>query len=205
MTRADVLGDFAALAQRADLGVYPGAGPRLLEEIEVNALRHHPDCTVLWAAACGANLSMRRDAFARVGSFDAAIDINEHRELALRLCADGATMTLVEGARAYHLTHRTGWRDPLQDTRWEEVFYRAHPCLAVKLLAVFWACLGPAQRMPTAAQIRSLPELERAARGDNGVDYDAVRRQLGLPELPPVERAPAAADPHADRAARNYG
>ena len=186
VTRAQVTGDFAALARRAEPGVYPGAGPRLLEEVEVDALRHHPACAVLWAAACGANLSMRRDAFLRVGGFNAAIDINEHRELALRLCEDGATMTLVEGARAYHLTHRTGWRDPLQDTRWEVEFYRAHPRLVVKLLAVFWASLSPNNRIPPAAQIRTLPQLEAAGRGDNGIDYDAIRRLVGsLPELPP--------------------
>ena len=190
VTQADVIDDFAALARRAEPGVYPGAGPRLLEEVEVDALRNHAACTVLWAAACGANLSVPRDAFLQVGGFNEAIDINEHRELALRLCMAGATMALVEGARAYHLTHRTGWRDPLQDTRWEVEFYRAHPRLAVKLLAVFWACLAPNHRIPREAQIRSLPELEVAARGDNGVDYDAVRRLIGaLPELPPVPRA----------------
>jgi glycosyltransferase involved in cell wall biosynthesis len=190
VTRADVIDDFAALARRAEPGVYPGAGPRQLDELEVDALRHHPDSSVLWAAACGANLSVRRDAFARVGGFDEAIDNNEHRELALRLYLDGARMLLVEGASAYHLTHRAGWRDPLRDTQWEVVFYRAHPELVVKLLAVFWASLAPNSRIPREARIRSLPELEAAARGDNGVDYDAIRRLIGsLPELPPESHA----------------
>ena len=99
-------------------------------------------------------------------------------------------MAFAAGARDYHLTHRSGWRDPLQDTRWEQAFYRAHPLLVVKLLAVFWACLAPNHRIPKEAQITSLPELEVAARGDNGIDYDAIRRMIGsLPELPPAPEA----------------
>ena len=188
VTRADVMGDFDALARRAQQGVYPGTGPRRLDALELDALRHHPDCPVLWAAACGSNLSVPRDAFLRAGGFNEAIDINEHRELALRLCLAGATMVPADGARDYHLTHRTGWRNPLQDTRWEEEFYKAHPLLVVKLLAIFWTCLAP-NRIPREAQIASLPELEIAARGDNGVDYDAIRRTIGLPELPPVSIA----------------
>jgi glycosyltransferase involved in cell wall biosynthesis len=187
VTRDDVLHDFAAIARRAEQGVYPGTGPRRLDELEIDALRHHPDCSVLWAAACGSNLSVPRDLFLRVGGFDEAIDINEHRELALRLCNAGATMTFAAGARDYHLTHRTGWRDPLQDTRWEQAFYRAHPLPVVKLLAVFWACLAPNHRIPKEALITSLPELEVAARGGSGIDYDAIRRTIGsLPELPPI-------------------
>lgn len=179
VTRADVVGDFAALARRAGPGIYPGAGPRRLQEIELDALRRHPDCSVLWAAACGSNLSVPRDAFLRAGGFDEAIDNNEHRELALRLCQAGARMTMAEGAFDYHLTHRTGWRDPLLDTQWEQAFYRAHPILAVRLLCVFWASLDPGSGIPSEARITSLPELEVAARGDNGVDYDAVRRMIG--------------------------
>ncbi len=190
VTRDDVLHDFAAIERRAEQGVYPGTGPRRLDELEIDALRHHPDCSVLWAAACGSNLSVPRELFLRVGGFDEAIDINEHRELALRLCDAGATMAFAAGARDYHLTHRTGWRDPLQDTRWEQAFYRAHPLPVVKLLAVFWACLAPNHRIPKEARITSLPELEIAARGGNGVDYDAIRRAIGsLPELQPAPDA----------------
>ncbi|HVO87050.1 MAG TPA: glycosyltransferase [Casimicrobiaceae bacterium] len=194
VTRREVLDDFATIVARADRGVYPGVGPRLLQDIEVDALRHHPDCSVLWAAACGSNLSVSREAFLRVGGFNEAIDINEHRELALRLCIDGAGMTFIEGARDYHLTHRAGWRDPLLDTQWEQVFYAAHPRLAVKLLSVFWASLAPQTNIPREARINSLPELETAARGDNGIDYDAIRRLIGsLPELPPMREAASAA------------
>jgi glycosyltransferase involved in cell wall biosynthesis len=195
VTRAEVVGDFAALASRAEPGIYPGSGPRRLHELEIDALRHHPDCSVLWAAACGTNLSVPREAFRGAGGFDEALDMNEHRELALRLCQRGARMVLVDAARAYHLAHRSGWRDPLQDTRWEDVFYRAHPLLAVKLLTVFWACLDPRHRIPRDAAITSLPELEVAARGDTGADYDAVRRLIGgLSELRSVAQPAIGAD-----------
>ncbi len=184
--RADVVGNFAAIERRAERGIYPGSGPRRLDELEIDALRNHPDCDVLWVAASGSNLSVPREAFLRVGGFDEAIENNEHRELSLRLHKAGATMAFAEGACDYHLTHRRGWRDPLQETHWEELFYAAHPQLVVKLLAVFWISLGSSHRIPEEARILSLPELSRAARGDNGVDYDAVRRMIGgLPELPP--------------------
>lgn len=189
VTRDQVLEDFAAIHRRAEPGVYPGAGPRRLHEIEMEALRRQPDCAVLWAAASGSNQSVARDAFLAVGGFNEALDINEHRELALRLCAAGARMAAVDAAFCYHLTHRSGWRDPLSETRWEEVFYTAHPTLAVKLLAVFWASLAPGRPLPPEARIGSLAELEAAARGENGVDYDAVRRGLGLPALPPAAGA----------------
>jgi len=117
------------------------------------------------------------------GGFDEIIDNNEHRELALRLLRAGAKMVPVESARSYHMTHRTGWRDPLLDPAWERRFFALHPCLAVKLLSVFWASLAANSRIPREAQIRSLPDLDRASRGGNGVDYDAVRRMALLPDL----------------------
>ena len=202
VTRADIMNDFDSIDRRAELGIYPGFGPRRLCELEMDALRHHPDCTVLWAAAAGSNLSVRRDDFLRSGGFHEDLDINEHRELALRLCASGARMVPVDGARTYHMTHRSGWRDPLIDTTWEEVFYRAHPLLAVKLLNVFWATLAAKSDIPAAARISSLPELETASRGDSGIDYDAIRRLIpGLPELPAVAAdlpATRSANPAAD-------
>lgn len=194
VTRRDIVENFAALVSRAEPGIYPGVGPRRLFEIEMDALHHHPDCPVLWAAASGSNMSVRRDAFLDLGGFDEAIDNNEHRELALRLTDAGHRMVPVDGARTYHLTHRTGWRDPLAETAWEEVFYRAHPILAVKLLAVFWAGLSGAKPVPGMPSIGSLPELAAAARGEDGIDYDLVRRRIGgLPDLSGIApgRAPA--------------
>ncbi len=176
VTRAQITDDFAAIERRAELAIYPGAGPRRLYELECDALREHQDCSVLWAAASGHNLSVRTDAFLRAGGFDEDLDINEHRELCLRLCAAGARMTMVDGARSFHMTHRSGWRDPLQDARWEQVFYRAHPLPAVKLLPLFWATVGGAVVLPPEARIETLVALERAAQGNDGVDYEAARR-----------------------------
>jgi GT2 family glycosyltransferase len=183
VTRREVTEDFAAIERRAEPGVYPGAGPRRLYELEMDALRHHPGCGVLWAAASGSNQSVGRGDFLDAGGFDERLDINEHRELAFRLCAAGARMAAVEGAASYHLTHRSGWRDPLSETGWEQVFHSRHPAPAVRLLAVFWASLAPSPALAPEARIASLVELDAAARGDTGVDYDAARRGLGLPSL----------------------
>jgi len=190
VTREELRGDFSAIDRRAQPGVYPGAGPRRLYEIEKDALHHHPNCRVLWAAASGVNMSVRREDFLRVGGFHHDLDINEHRELALKLCHRGARMVPVE-ARTYHMTHRTGWRDPMQQTRWEQVFYKAHPIPAVKLLVVFWASLSYGTLIPPDYRISSLPELEAAAAGNTRVDYDVVRRVIaglaradGEPVLP---------------------
>jgi GT2 family glycosyltransferase len=183
VTRDQILTDFDAVARRAEAGVYPGVGPRRLQELELDALREAPDCSVLWAAATGSNLSAPREAFLRVGGFHEGGGLTEHRELALKLCDAGLRMGLVEAARTYHLTHRSGWRDPLKDTGWEAVFYALHPIRAVKLLAVFWASVSPNSPLPRAARIGSLTELEAAARGGDDVDYDAARARLGLRPL----------------------
>ena len=118
VTRRQVIDDFPGIVRRAQPAIYPGAGPRRLYELEMDALRNHPDCGVLWAAASGSNLSVRMADFRRVGGFHERLEYNEHRELALRLCLAGARMIPVSGARSYHLTHRGGWRDPLRDTAW---------------------------------------------------------------------------------------
>ncbi|MDR3418136.1 MAG: glycosyltransferase family A protein [Nevskia sp.] len=178
VTRELLLNNFAEIDRRAVPGIYPGAGPRRLYELEMDALRHHPECGVLWAASSGSNMSVSRDRFMRAGGFKEHLDNNEHRELALRLCASGARMAPIGGARTYHLTHRVGWRDPLAETGWDTQFYRDHPIQAVKLLAVFWASLADRSVIPPQARINSLPELEAAARDTNGVDYDAVRRLI---------------------------
>jgi GT2 family glycosyltransferase len=184
LTRRQVMDDFASIERRAQLGVYPGAGPRRLYELEAGALQDHPGCEVLWAAASGSNLSVRREAFLAAGGFDEDLDNNEHRELALRLCGEGHRIGFVAGARTYHMTHRSGWRDPLVESDWEARFYRRHPIPAVKLLSVLWASLADASPIPPEARITSLPQMARAARGETGVDYDLVRRLIpGLPSL----------------------
>jgi len=141
VTLAQVRTDFASIARRAQPGIYAGAAPRRQYEAEMAALRR-PDAAQLWAAASGSNLSVRRDSFLNAGGFDPAIDINEHRELAWRLCGAGARMAAVDGAHSYHLTHRSGWRDPLRDDGWERVFRRAHPHAPIDALKAFWRALS---------------------------------------------------------------
>jgi glycosyltransferase involved in cell wall biosynthesis len=177
VTRQQILTDFACIELRAEPGIYPGAAPRRLYELEMDALNNHPDCPVLWAAASGGNLSVRRNFFNEVGGFDPEIDINEHRELALRLCQAGGRMRAVTGARTYHLTHRIGWRDPLRDLNWERKFITRHPIPSVKLLSVFWASLSDHDLVPPAARIMSLPALAAASSG-NLSNHDEIRRRI---------------------------
>lgn len=175
VTRQQIRNDFSAIDRRAQPGIYPGFGPRRLMEIEMDALKNHPDCPVLWAAASGSNQSLSRDAFLKIGGFHPELTINEHREIALRLCRAGLRMALC-AARSYHLIHRSGWRDPLHDTTWEQIFYAAHPIPEVALLSVLWASLGDPAPFPAEARIDSLPELaEVAERYRNLHGLDAVR------------------------------
>ena len=111
---------------------------------------------------------MSRAAFLESGGFHPEITINEHRELALRLCQNGLRMAPTAG-RSYHMLHRAGWRDPLQDTEWENIFYNAHPIAEVALLVFFWGSLGDPLPFPAEACIRSLPELEAAAERYRGI------------------------------------
>jgi glycosyltransferase involved in cell wall biosynthesis len=189
VTLADVAENFGAIAARGVEGIYPGAGPRMLYELEMDALRRHPDCTVLWAAASGANASVSAAAFRDVGGFNPRMAINAHREFAYRMCQAGARMAPAIGARNYHMIHRAGWRDPLVDTGWEAEFYRLHPVAAVPLLAVLWRSLGTPPLQPAAARITSLPRLEAAARACAGIHgIEAVRRhhfQLAMADAAP--------------------
>ncbi|HMK68208.1 MAG TPA: hypothetical protein VK433_06650, partial [Stellaceae bacterium] len=149
-----------------------------------------------WAAVSAANLSVRREAFLRVGGFNEALDINEHRELALRLSQAGAQIAPALGARTYHMTHRSGWRDPIRTTDWLEIFYRAHPIWGVRLLPLFWASLSDGGKVPAALRINSLLELEAAAQGKAGFDRDAadefVRGLAKGPTPPALESQEAA-------------
>jgi GT2 family glycosyltransferase len=168
ITRRQIRGDFSSIARRGQPGVYPGFGPNKLLELEMEALRSHPDCSVLWAAASGSNQSLSRTAFLESGGFHPEISINEHRELALRLCEHGLRMAPTP-ARTYHMIHRSGWRDPLHETEWERLFYDAHPLPEVALLPFLWASLSEAPPFPAGAFIRSLPELAKVAENYRGM------------------------------------
>ena len=177
VTRQQILTDFTSIELSAEPGIYPGAAPRRLYELEMDALTNHPDCPVLWAAASGNNLSVARNFFNQIGGFDPEIDINEHRELALRLCLAGGRMRAVVGARTYHLTHRVGWRDPLRDLNWERRFFAKHPIPAVKLLSVFWASLS-GDLIPPVARMMSLPALAAASSRKCLSNYEEIRRRI---------------------------
>ena len=51
--------------------------------------------------------------FLAAGGLNEEMDNNDHREITLRMCRAGHRMGATK-ARSYHLTHRTGWRDPLE-------------------------------------------------------------------------------------------
>lgn len=142
VTVAQVRGDFAAVARRGAPGIYPGIAPERLHAAEMQALRERPDAALLWAAASGSNLSIARAAFAAAGGFDPAIDLNEHRELAYRLMGQGYRLSAVPDARTYHLTHRSGWRDPLRDVGWEQRFRQRHPEAPLTRLKAIWRAIG---------------------------------------------------------------
>lgn len=160
--RETILHDFASIERRASPGVYPGSGARRVYELEMDALHNHPGSAVLWAAASGSNFSVERTRFLDAGGFLETLDLNEHRELALRLYENGVRIVPVPGARTYHLIHGVT-RNPLDERAWEEVFYRAHPLPVVKLLPVLWASLAPDTALPQRERILSLPDLEAAA------------------------------------------
>ena len=108
VTSEQVINHFPEIHRRGQPGIYPGAGPKKLFDIEWDALRAEPGLSVLWMAAAGHNASVRRNDFESVGGFDERLTINEHRELAYRLQRSGVPVRPVAGAVLYHLTHQTG-------------------------------------------------------------------------------------------------
>ena len=71
--------------------------------------------------------------------------------------------------RTYHMIHRSGWRDPLGEPDWENIFYEAHPLPEVALLAILWESLSDGGAMPRPARILSLPDLAMAAKRCRGL------------------------------------
>jgi glycosyltransferase involved in cell wall biosynthesis len=184
VTRADIRHSFESIEKRAQLGTYPGFGPRKLQELEMSALADDRESSVLWAAASGSNLSVRRDAFLAIGGFDEELTINEHREMALRLYENGLRMGATR-ARTFHLTHRTGWRDPLEDTAWEQRFYATHPIPEVALLRFFWAGLSDVSprgngRIATLYELAACAERYRGIQGLERVHEAHLTFPLGL-------------------------
>jgi glycosyltransferase involved in cell wall biosynthesis len=84
VTRRDISEDFASIDRRAQPGIYPGAGPRRLYDLEMDALSNYPDCGVLWAASSGANTSVRRAASASMSTSTPTNTANWHSGCAAR-------------------------------------------------------------------------------------------------------------------------
>lgn len=157
-------GPFEALLARSEVAIYPGAGPRLLYDLEMCALRARSAPRAEWMAAAGHNFSIPREPFAAEGGFDEAISINEHRDLALRLCRRGLRVTVVEDAVSIHLTHREGWRDPLAgEDGWQVAFARRHP-LETELMVRFWRSIGSRPTLPPGDRVSSLEEVDAVLR-----------------------------------------
>jgi glycosyltransferase involved in cell wall biosynthesis len=155
---------FTRLLDRSDPAIYPGAAPRRLYELEMQALRNATAPNAEWLAAAGHNFSVPRQAFEAAGGFDRAISINEHRDLALRLCRDGARIVVVEGAVSVHITHRAGWRDPLTaDDGWREAFANRHP-LECDLMLRFWRSLAADRSIPPEERLLSLEAVDALLR-----------------------------------------
>jgi GT2 family glycosyltransferase len=150
---------YDTLLEKAEVAIYPGAAPRKLYELEMAALRARSVPLAQWMTAAGHNFSIPRETFLAAGGFPEDISINEHRELALRLCRDGAQIVVVEGAISLHLTHREGYRDPMAgEDGWEQAFALRHP-FETHIMMRFWRTLGADSTLDPADQI---PTLERA-------------------------------------------
>jgi len=158
--------------ERSEAAIYPGAAPRRLYELEMSALRARSAPYAEWMAAAGHNFSVPRAAFEDVGGFNEEVSLNEHRELALRMCRRGARVLAVEGAISIHVTHREGWRDPLAgDDGWQTVFARHHP-LETQVLLRFWRSLAADRSIAPGERVLTL----EAA--------DALLRQRTRPDAP---------------------
>ena len=147
---------FDCWVERSETAIYPGAAPRKLYDLEMSALRARTAPLAEWMAAAGHNFSVPRAAFEAVGGFNEDISINEHRELALRMCRRGARVVVVEGAISIHITHREGWRDPLaDDVAWREVFARHHP-LETQVMLQLWRSLAADRSIAPAERVMTL-------------------------------------------------
>jgi len=165
VTEEMVLGQpFQELLARSEPSIYPGAAPRRLYELEMGALRACSAPQAQWMAAAGHNFSVPRAAFAAAGGFDEAISINEHRELALRLCREGARVVVVERAVSVHVTHRDGYRDPLTgEDGWEQAFAQRHP-FETQLMLRFWRSLAGDRSLREADRLTTLEQVDAVLR-----------------------------------------
>lgn len=170
-----VLKYFSSIHRRSELGIYPGIGPRRLYELEVDALNRQQPQKLLWMAASGSNQSVRRHAFLAIGGFNPEVDFIEQREMAARLCALGHSMGFVKGGLTYHLSHRSGWRDPMQNTQWEKHLMQTQPGPATRLLPVMSASLAEPSPLSPNQRITNLDALDQAAQQLTEIEIDHLR------------------------------
>jgi GT2 family glycosyltransferase len=155
---------YERLLERSEVAIYPGAAPRALYELEMGTLRAGSAPLAQWMAASGHNFSIPTAAFREAGGFPLDISINEHRELALRLCRAGARVVVVEGAVSLHLTHREGYRDPMSgEDGWEQAFARRHP-LETRLMMRFWRSLAGDANLDPAEEVNTLERVDELLR-----------------------------------------
>jgi len=155
---------YEKLLARSEAAIYPGGAARKLYELEMGALRGRSAPHAEWMAAAGHNFSIPRASFLAAGGFDQDISINEHRELALRLCRCGARVVVVEGAVSIHITHREGYRDPLTgEDGWEQAFARRHP-LETQIMMRFWRSLAADCSIDPAERVTSLERADELLR-----------------------------------------
>ena len=169
VTKEQVLNRFGEVVSRAEPGIYHGAAPRLIHEMEWRALSDGTARSLLWMAVSAQNFSVGRELFGESGGFDTEMTMNEHRELALRLSAAGGEVIPVSTAASFHLTHRAMPRDPLsaEEGRWEKLMYHRHPIPEVLLLSHLWLSVLGDPGIPEELRIMSIGELaQRIEAGD---------------------------------------
>ncbi len=105
VTLSAIINDLGSIEARALSPIYPGAGPRRLYDIEKGALRSARIAQFSGPRRRPKTFLFLRERFPDAGGFDPGLDINEHREMALRLCENVMSVAPVAG-RSSHITHR---------------------------------------------------------------------------------------------------
>jgi hypothetical protein len=67
------------------------------------------------------------------------------------------------------MIHRSGWRDPLKELDWEDIFYGMHPLPEVALLPLLWESLSDTAALPQSSRILSLSDLAIASDRCKGI------------------------------------
>ena len=190
VSRADVVGNFAAIERRAEPRHLSGQRPAPARRSR-NRRAAAPSrlLDVLWVAASGSNLSVPREAFLRIGGFDEAIEKHRASRAFVPPPQGGGDDGVRRGrARLPPDASPAAGAIRCRSRAGRNCSTAAHPQLVVKLLAVFWVCRWDrATGFPRRRSI-SLPAgtLPRGARRQwHRLRCGAQDDRAGLPELPP--------------------